>query len=126
MNEEKKLILNMLKEGKIEVNEASQLLDNITNSDQNTQSNKPDKPRNKTFVRILVKQGDQNVVNIKIPLILAATGLKLIPKKQLNIEGNPINIDEILALIQAGEIGDLVNIQSKQDGKDVLVKIAID
>lgn len=124
MSEEKKLILAMLSEGKINVDEAEKLLD----EGEGTKQEEPllTKSINKKFLRILVKEENNTKVNINIPIALAEVGLKLIPKDKLKIEGEDINVNEILNLVKQGNEGELVNIETMDKGKEVKVKIYID
>lgn len=124
MSEETKLILAMLREGKINVDEAEKLLD----EGEGTKQEEPllTKSINKKFLRILVKEENNTKVNINIPIALAEVGLKLIPKDKLKIEGEDINVNEILNLVKQGNEGELVNIETMDKGKEVKVKIYID
>lgn len=123
MNEEKKLILDMLKEGKISVDEAENLLEFV--------EKKPREPtlaksENRKFFKVMVTEGDSTKVNVRIPLALAEVGLKLVPKDKLKIEGKQIDLDEILKLIKEGQEGEFVNIETMDKGKEVKVKIFVD
>lgn len=122
MSEEKKIILEMLQANKINVDEAQKLLEGTTKEDEFQLS----KSNNRKFFKILVQEQDKTKVNINIPIALAEVGLKLVPKDALKIEGNEINIPEILMLIKEGNVGELVNIDTMDEGKEVKVKICIE
>lgn len=124
MNEERKLILEMLSSGKIKVSEAEKLLDETEGEKDREPS--PPKSLNKKFLRILVKEENNVKVNINIPIALASVGLKLIPKDALKIDGKVFDVNEILQLVQEGNEGELVNIDSIDNGKEVTVKISIE
>lgn len=123
MSQEKKLILEMFKEGKITVDEAEKLLEGIVGTQDESRFSKS---INRKFLKVLVIEDNNTKVNINIPIALAEVGLKLIPKDKLKIEGKDINIEEILKLIQKGSEGELVNIDTADKGKEVKVKIFID
>ncbi|OGT30023.1 MAG: hypothetical protein A3E87_09840 [Gammaproteobacteria bacterium RIFCSPHIGHO2_12_FULL_35_23] len=123
MNEEKKLILEMVKEGKISVDEAEKLLESTK---QTHDEALPVKSINRKFLRIIVVEENNTKVNINIPLALAEVGLKLIPKDKLKVEGKQIDVNEILKLIQEGNEGNLVNIETTNEGKEIKVKIFVD
>jgi hypothetical protein len=83
MTEDRKRILSMLKEGKISVEEAEELLDAIGRNEEsggrveNSDSGRPD-PK---YLKVIVKSkpgadGHENV-NIRIPLQLIRAGIKL-------------------------------------------------
>jgi len=122
MSNERKLILEMLKSGKITVDEAEKLLESAVDMHEEVQAAKS---INKKFLRIFVIDGESTKVNINIPIALAEIGLKLIPKDTLNVQGREIKPDEILKLIQEGNEGELVNIDTMEKGRQVKVKIYI-
>ncbi|EKD71302.1 MAG: hypothetical protein ACD_46C00220G0006 [uncultured bacterium] len=123
MSAERKLILEMLKEDKINIDEAEKLLEGV---DETQDESSLPKSVNKKFLKILVIEDNNTKVNVNIPIALAEVGLKLIPKDQLKIEGKDINIEEILKLIQEGNEGELVNIETTDKEKEVKVKIFIE
>jgi len=125
MNEERMLVLDTLKEGKITSEEANKLL-----SDMETPTI-VDKPRggstlNKKFLRIRVTDNEDTNVNINIPIALAEVGLKMVPKEKLKIKGQEISIDHILDLIEEGTEGELVNMDIVDKNKETKVRIYID
>jgi hypothetical protein len=123
MSEEKKLILEMVKDGKITTEEALKLLETQHETEDELSTVKS---TNKKFLRIIVNEGEKTKVNINIPIALAEVGLKLIPKDALNVSGNKINLDEILNLIKDGAEGEFVNVDTIDNGKEVKVKVFID
>jgi hypothetical protein len=125
MSEERKLILEMLSQGKITVAEAEKLME-AQGNDVNQGEAVMVKSANKKFLKVLVNEGDKTKVNINIPIALAEVGLKLIPKEHLKVEGKEIDLHGILNLIKEGNEGDLVNIETSDHGKDVKVKIFIE
>ena len=126
MNEEKRKILEMVKEGKITLEEAEQLLDKLNLGESSNNAPRIKKPNSKKFLRVRVTEEDKVKVKVNIPIALAAVGLNLIPKAKLNVDGKQINMDQILKLIEEGTEGELVNIDAEDDGKNYKVKIFID
>ena len=124
MNEEKKLILQMLSEGKITIQEAEDLLDAQSTAIKDDTSTI--KPTSKRFLKIFIKEGENTKININFPLALAEAGLKLIPTDQLKIEGYDIDVNEIISLIKEGNTGEFVNVDTVNDGKDIKIKICIE
>lgn len=118
MNEERKRILEMLSEGKINTEEAEKLLSALSKNDENIQESVKKEPR---YLRIMVEPSPQSEkkdkVNVRVPIKLIRAGLKLasfIPKdaqvevnKALNEKGiekdftdiKPEDIDEIITQI---------------------------
>lgn len=122
MSQEKKLILEMLSAGKINVEEAEKLLEAQNDGSENASITTT---QNRKFLKVLVEENQKPIVNINIPIALAEVGLKLIPKDKLKIEGKEININELLELVKEGIKGELVNIDTKDNGKQIKVKIYI-
>jgi hypothetical protein len=124
MSEERKLVLEMLSAGKINVAEAEKLLEAAAVAEQGEAL--ISKSLNKKFLRVLVKEENNTKVNINIPIALAEVGLKLVPKDALKVDGKIIDINEILKLVAEGNDGELVNIDSMDNGKEVKVKVSIE
>jgi len=126
MNEEKRKILEMVKEGKITFEEAEQLLDKLNLGESSDIVPKVKKPNSKKFLRVRVTEEDKVKANVNIPIALAEVGLNLIPKDKLKVDGKQINMDQILKLIEEGTEGELVNIDAEDEGKNYKVNIFID
>lgn len=126
MSEEKRMILEMLKEGKISVEEAEQLLEKLNNGESPNDTPRNSKPNSKKFLRVRVTEEDKVKANVNIPIALAEVGLNLIPKGKLKVDGKQINMDEILRLIEEGTEGEIVNIDAEDGGKKYKVNIYID
>ena len=126
MSEEKRLILEMVKEGKISIEEAEQLLEKANPGESFNDKPKVKKPNSKRFLRVRVTEEDKVKANVNIPIALAEVGLNLIPKDKLKVDGKQINMDQILKLIEEGTEGELVNIDAEDEGKNYKVNIFID
>ena len=125
MTEERKTILDMVKDGKITTEEADKLLEEI-DGHQASNITKGSSSLNKKFLRVRVDDGSDTKVNVNIPIALAEVGLKMVPKEKLQINGNEITVDHILQLIEEGTEGELVNIDVNENGKQTKVNIFID
>lgn len=86
----------------------------------------PEKSVNRKFLKILINEGDTTKVNINVPVALAEVGLKLVPKDKLRLKDYDINVADILKLIHEKTDGELVNIETIDEGKAVKVRIFID
>ncbi len=126
MSEEKRIILEMLKEGKISVEEAEKLLEKANPGESFDDKPKTKKPNSKKFLRVRVTEEDQVKANVNIPIALAEVGLNLIPKEKLKVDGKQIDMDQILKLIEEGTEGELVNIDAEDEGKNYKVNVFID
>ncbi len=81
-NSSQKKILEMLSEGKITVEEATALLSKLQNTDGDMDESgfeKDQDSRGKTpkYLRVLVDSADGDKVNVRVPLSLIKTGIKL-------------------------------------------------
>jgi hypothetical protein len=118
--EERKRILKMLEEGKINAKEAEELLESIESKKEKTL--KP-KTRGKKL-KIQVDSEDGDKVNISIPLSLARIMSSFIPKSQGNsLKEKGIDIETILNHIDELEDidEDIVNIEA--EGEKVRIYI---
>ena len=99
MTEERLQILKMLEKGTIDAKEANELLGTLEKRD--TVFKKPETSNKKPkFIKILVEENGQEKVNISIPMLLAKTALKIMPKKaKEQMEEQNVNLDEILSAI---------------------------
>lgn len=99
MSEERFQILQMLEKGTIDAEEANELLSTLEKRD--TAFKKPETSSKKPkFIRILVEENGEEKVNISIPMLLAKTALKIMPKKaKEQMDENDVNLDEILSAI---------------------------
>lgn len=81
-NSSQKKILEMLSEGKITVEEATALLSRLQNTDDDIDESSSEKDRDsrgKTpkYLRVLVDSAEGDKVNVRVPLSLIKTGIKL-------------------------------------------------
>lgn len=126
MSEEKKLILEMVKNGKVSVEEAERLLEKAMPGERLPVKSTGQKPNSRKFLRIRVTEEGKPKANVNIPIALAEVGLNLIPKDKLKVDGKEINMAQILKLIEEGTEGELVNIDAMDKGKNYKVNIFID
>lgn len=118
----KQRILQMVKDGVIEVDEGLKLLEALGGSNEVAQQTKNPQPK---MLRVKVDSEDGDVVRVNIPISLVKAGVDL--ASQINIDGESIqskgvDIDLILKAIEEGATGEIVNIQSA-DGDSVHVII---
>lgn len=82
MNDSRKKILEMLSEGKISVEEATALLSKIQNpdtTDEETIKEESGEVQKRTpkYLRVVVDSSEGDKVNVRVPLSLIKTGIKL-------------------------------------------------
>lgn len=140
MNEETMKVLEMVKNGKITVEEGEKLLAAMRQSDPESEQPKRNKSKY-SMLRIRVDvndpgKDDEAKVTLNVPLTLAkkAAGLlALVPKdtkKDLNEKGidlDSIDIKELIELFELGEADEeLVNIVTGDEKKGATVRIYVD
>ena len=79
MEESRKKILEMLSSGKISVEEATALLERVGDDDGEVEGAQAERPSNglPRYLRVVVDSAKGDVVNIRVPLSLIRTGIKL-------------------------------------------------
>ncbi len=79
MSDSRMKILEMLAEGKITADEASSLLEKVTASENVTEApvDKPVANGIPRYLRVVVDSADGDKVNVKVPMSLIKTGIKL-------------------------------------------------
>jgi hypothetical protein len=118
---DKRKILEMVKDGVIEVEEGLKLLDSLAKPAQDALIKNP-QPK---MLRVKVDSVDGDVIRVNVPLSLLKAGVDLANK--INIDGQSIqskgvDVDFIMQAIEEGATGEIVNIQSAE-GDSVLVSI---
>jgi hypothetical protein len=128
-NEEKMKILSMLQDGIINADQAAQLLDALSSSDEGskTQSNPGyeatgQKKTGKFFrVRVTDTESGKTRVNVRLPVGMVGAGLKMGMKFSPEIEG--LDKDELKSFLESGEVGKIVDVYDDDDGEHVEVYI---
>lgn len=115
----KEQILQMVKDGDIDINEGVKLLEALGIS------NNPSPTNAKSKLRIVVDSADGDKVRINVPTSLLKAGVDIASK--LNINGNPvdmkgIDMNMIMQAIEDGSSGEIVDIDTK-DGDTVKIFI---
>ena len=77
MSEERKMILQMLKDGEISVDEAERLIEAVSNNNLEAETAKPDAGVVPKRISIQVIEDGRTKVNLKIPFSLMRTAIKL-------------------------------------------------
>ena len=144
MNEEILKVLEMVKEGKISVEDGEKLIGALKQSGEAGEEKKaaPKSKAKYSMLRIRIdakdpkKKEDEAKVTVNVPLTLArkAAGLlSLVPKdtkKDLNEKGidlDSIDLKELIDLFELGELDEeLVNIKVGDEEEGATVKIYVD
>lgn len=129
--EERIKILQMVQDGKITPEDAAQLLEAIgAESPKKTPGRPfpppaPDMPgmpgRKPRFLRVRVTDTDSGRprVNVRLPISMVSVGLKMGSKFAPQIEG--MDPQQLMEIIDSGEIGQIVDVFDEEDGEHVEV-----
>ena len=128
MNEEIKKVLEMLKEGKINDDEAAELLAALKETKEQEEII-PLSTKKKRFLKIHVTKGEKPQVNVTIPFGLVNWGLNLankLGKNTVNVEGKeiPIDMEELNQAMNDPEFsGKIVDVVDEEKGEHVEIEI---
>jgi hypothetical protein len=128
MKEEIKKVLEMLKEGKINDDEAAELLEALKETKEEEETT-PLYTKKKRFLKIHVTKGEKPQVNVTIPFSLVNWGLNLaskLGKNTVNIEGKeiPIDMEELNKAMNDPEFtGKIVDVVDEEKGEHVEIEI---
>jgi hypothetical protein len=127
--EERIQVLKMVQEGKISAEEAAQLLEEMegvgTTSAPKTEDTQFPVPeglgRKPRWLRVRVTDTDSGRprVNVRLPISMVNIGLKMGTRFAPEIEG--LQTDQLMKIIEAGEIGQIVDVMDEKDGEHVEV-----
>lgn len=128
--EERMKILTMVQEGKITPEDAAQLLEAINEGARASIPPRPGMPpnppesglgRKPRWLRVRVT--DTNTgrprVNVRLPVSMVNVGLKMGSKFAPQVEG--LDSNELMQIIESGEIGQIVDVFDEDDGEHVEV-----
>lgn len=131
--EERLKILNMLQEGKISAAEAARLLEALeTASGGKPGPRIPNPPGVPSVsgpigggrwmrVRVTDTNSGKTRVNVRLPLNLVGSGIRMGMKFAPEIEG--LDANSLMEWINSGEMGQIVDVYDEQDGEHVEVFI---
>jgi hypothetical protein len=131
--EERIKILQMVQDGKITPEDAAQLLEAIGSAGasgrpgpaRGQQAPNVEEPtglgRKPRFLRVRVTDTDSGRprVNVRLPISMVTVGIKMGSKFAPQIEG--MDAEQLMTIIEAGEIGQIVDVYDEDDGEHVEV-----
>lgn len=121
LKEERMQILKMLEEGRINVEEAANLLSALELGATKTQE--AERPRSTgpkaRWLRIRVTDGasGKQKVNVNLPIGIAGAALKIGRKFAPELED--VDMNELVESIQTGAQGKIIEVQDNEDGEHV-------
>jgi len=127
MNEERMLILKMLQEGKITAEQAATLLETVEKSSPPPApaAEEPAAPRSGKWFRVRITDTETGKAraNIRIPLSVVGAGFKLGAHFAPEVEGLGLKNEQVMAAIQSGEVGQIMDVFDDEDGEHVEIFI---
>lgn len=127
--EERIQILKMVQGGKISPEEAAQLLEELDGGEKGTPANASTSPtadlqslgRKPRWLRVRVTDTNSGRprVNVRLPISMVNIGLKMGTRFSPEIEG--LDADQLVKIIESGEIGQIVDVMDEKDGEHVEV-----
>lgn len=133
--EERIKILTMVQEGKITPEDAAQLLEALSTppgaaANPLRRANLPAEPpapfeaglgRKPRWLRVRVTDTDTGRprVNVRLPISMVSVGLKMGSKFAPQVEG--IDSEQLMQIIESGELGQIVDVTDEDDGEHVEV-----
>lgn len=124
--EERMRILMMIQEGKISAAEGARLIEAL---DELSEPSPPSAPTSSTpsigkkphYLRVLITDTDTGKarVNVRLPVSLINSGLRMGARFAPEIEG--LELEDLNAWLNSGEVGQIVDIFDEEDGEHVEV-----
>lgn len=111
----------MVQEGKLSADQAVELLEMLDKS-EGSAGNKPS-TLNLAGRWLRVRVTDTNTgklrVNVRLPLSVVSSGIKMGMKFAPQVEG--LDVNQLMQVIQSGEMGQIVDVVDEEDGEHVEV-----
>jgi hypothetical protein len=122
-NEERMKVLKMVQEGKISAEEASKLLEALEQEATSRQQSTGETVSSGRWFRVRVTDADsgRTRVNVRMPLGVVNAGIRMGMKFAPELEG--VDPQEIISLVQSGEIGQIVDAYDEDDDEHVEIFI---
>jgi len=122
--EERVKILKLVQDGKISADQGVLLLETLQDplkSKNESSSGQPKGTQVARWFRVSVTDTDTGKirVNVRLPVNLITAGVKMGARFSPEVEG--LDMDQLMTLIKAGEIGKIVDVVDEKDGEHVEV-----
>jgi Asp-tRNA(Asn)/Glu-tRNA(Gln) amidotransferase B subunit len=122
--EERVKILKLIQDGKISASQGVQLLEALQDPLRNRAESGSGLPKGTQvarWFRVSVTDTDTGKVrvNVRLPVNLITAGVKMGARFSPEVEG--LDMEQLMTLIKAGEIGKIVDVVDEKDGEHVEV-----
>ena len=123
-SEERVKILMLIQDGKISASQGVQLLEALQDPDKDKAagaSGQSKMTQGARWFRVSVTDSDTGKVrvNVRLPVNLITAGVKMGARFSPEVEG--LDVEQLMVLIKAGEIGKIVDVFDEEDGEHVEV-----
>lgn len=124
--EERMRILMMIQEGKISAAEGARLIEALDDLSEPQPQKPPVSPgassgKKPRYLRVLITDTDTGKarVNVRLPVSLINSGVRMGARFAPEIEG--LNMEDLNAWLNSGEVGQIVDVFDEEDGEHVEV-----
>ena len=124
--EERMRILMMIQEGKISAAEGAQLIEALDDLGEPKPPTPPSSPtvssgKKPRYLRVVITDTDtgKSRVNVRLPVSLINSGIRMGARFAPEIEG--LDMEDLNAWLNSGEVGQIVDIFDEEDGEHVEV-----
>lgn len=121
--DERLKILKMVQEGKLSADQAVELLEMLDKSDNVTATKSSNVNLAGRWLRVRVTDTNTGKVrvNVRLPLSVVSSGIKMGMKFAPQVEG--LDVNQLMEVIQSGEQGQIVDVVDEEDGEHVEVYV---
>lgn len=121
--DERLKILKMVQEGKLSADQAVELLEMLDKSDNVTATKSSNVSLAGRWLRVRVTDTNTGKVrvNVRLPLSVVSSGIKMGMKFAPQVEG--LDVNQLMEVIQSGEQGQIVDVVDEEDGEHVEVYV---
>lgn len=121
--DERLKILKMVQEGKLSADQAVELLEMLDKSDNVAAAKSSNVNLAGRWLRVRVTDTNTGKVrvNVRLPLSVVSSGIKMGMKFAPQVEG--LDVNQLMEVIQSGEQGQIVDVVDEEDGEHVEVYV---
>ncbi len=129
MNEKKKIV-DMLANGKIDASQAEELLKAVSSKKKGSVRNE----KRRMIFEIKEQDSEKKIIHVELPVSLLHAGLKIIPKDAVintkignsAFDFSSINWDDIISQAAGGDVGDLLYMEINDEERPLIIHIYIE
>jgi len=126
-SQERVAVLTMIHQGTITAEQGLELLNALGDKQKNTvppaASEPVEQPRNGHWFRVRISDLDsgRDRVNIRLPVTMLSTGMKMGARFSPKIDG--VDPEKLVAMVQSGQVGKIVDVTDHKDREHIEISI---